>query len=209
MVSSNNIWKNYKKVLWETFPDLENICDWADWEGKNLNLSAKLYNSPYILKAREVEIWNEKTCIYNTIIYPKTGSDLPCFGMDLMMFFPKKVVLTFDFQHPRENYLFSVPNLPKCEGGIRFFEPGNHFSENLYIRKCTSEQVDDYLDDFKTYLQIFADMLNSKKPTGLDISKYTDFDQYMTKLDPVAGYLSSNFGKEQSEKLVKEFLFTY
>jgi hypothetical protein len=209
MDTSNDIWKNYKKVLWETFPDLENICDWADWEGKNLNLSAKLYNSPYILKAREVEIWNEKTCIYNTIIYPKTGSDLPCFGMDLMMFFPKKVVLTFDFQHPRENYLFSVPNLPKCEGGIRFFEPGNHFSENLYIRKCTSEQVDDYLNDFKTYLQIFADMLNSKKPTGLDISKYTDFDQYMTKLDPVAGYLSSNFGKEQSEKLVKEFLFTY
>jgi len=209
MVSSNDIWKNYKKVLWETFPDLENICDWADWEGKNLNLSAKLYNSPYILKAREVEIWNDKTCIYNTIIYPKTGSDLPCFGMDLMMFFPKKVVLTFDFQHPRENYLLSVPNLPKCEGGIRFFEPGNHFSENLYIRKCTSEQVDDYLDDFKTYLRIFADMLNSKKPTGLDTSKYTDFDQYMTKLDPVAGYLSSNFGKEQSEKLVKEFLFTY
>jgi hypothetical protein len=206
---SNNIWKNYKKVLWETFSDLENICDWADWEGKNLNLSAKIYNSPYILKAREVEIWNEKTCIYNTIIYPKTGSDLPCFGMDLMMFFPKKVVLTFDFQHPRENYLFSVPNLPKCEGGIRFFEPGNHFSENLYIRKCTSEQVDDYLDDFKTYLQIFADMLNTKKPTGLDTSKYTDFDRYMTKLDPVAGYLSSNFGKEQSEKLVKEFLFTY
>ena len=206
---SNNIWKNYKKVLWETFPDLENICDWADWEGKNLNLSAKIYNSPYILKAREVEIWNEKTCIYNTIIYPKTGSDLPCFGMDLMMFFPKKVVLTFDFQHPRENYLFSVPDLPKCEGGIRFFEPGNHFSENLYIRKCTSEQVDDYLDDFKTYLQIFADMLNIKKPTGLDTSKYTDFDRYMTKLDPVAGYLSSNFGKEQSEKLVKEFLFTY
>ena len=209
MVTSNDVWKNYKKVLWETFPNLENICDWADWEGKNLNLSAKIYNSPYILKAREVEIWNEKTCIYNTIIYPKTGSDLPCFGMDLMMFFPKKVVLTFDFQHPRENYLFSVPNLPKCEGGIRFFEPGNHFSENLYIRKCTSEQVDDYLDDFKTYLQIFADMLESKKPTGLDTSEYTDFDKYMTKLDPVAGYLSSNFGKEQSEKLVKEFLFTY
>ena len=126
-----------------------------------------------------------------------------------MGFFDKKVIIVFDFQHPVENYLFSHPDLPKAEGTFRFFEPGNHFSENLYIRKCTSEQVDDYLDDFKTYLQIFADMLNSKKPTGLDTSKYTDFDQYMTKLDPVAGYLSSNFGKEQSEKLVKEFLFTY
>jgi hypothetical protein len=31
----------------------------------------------------------------------------------------------------------------------------------------------------------------------------------MTKLDPVSGYLESNFGKEKTEKLVKEFLFPY
>jgi len=205
----NNVWKNYKKVLWEMFPDMENICDWADWEGKNLNLSAKLYSNDYILKSREVEIWNEKTCIYNTIIYPKTGVNLPCFGMDLMMFFPKKVVITFDFQHPVENYRFSIGDLPKCKGGIRFFEPGNHFSDNLYIAKCTSEEVDDHLDTFKTYLSKYKDMLEYKKPSGTDTSEYRDFDNYMTKLDPVAGYLKSNFGEERSEKFVKEFLFCY
>ena len=205
----NDVWHSYKQVLWDMFPDLENICDWADWEGKNLNLSAKLYSNKYILKSREVEIWNDKTCIYNTIIYPKTGSNLPCFGMDLMMFFPKKVVITFDFQHPTENYLFSVDGLPKCEGGIRFFEPGNHFSENLFIAKCVKEEIDDYLEDFKTYFSHYKTMLDDAKPTGTDTNTYRDFDAYMTKLDPVAGYLSSNFGKEQSETFVKEFLFSY
>lgn len=205
----NNLWNQYKKVLFETFPDLENICDWADWEGKDINLSAKIYSNKYILKSREVEIWNEKTCIYNNIIYPKTGSNLPCFGMDLMMFFPKKVVITFDFQHPKENYLFSVDELPKCDEGIRFFEPGNHFSENLFVRKCTSEDVNDYIDIFRQYLTIYRDMLESEMPQGLDVESYSDFDSYMKKLDPVAGYLSSKFGKEKSESLVTDFLFTY
>lgn len=205
----NNVWKNYKKVLWEMFPNMENICDWADWEGKNLNLSAKLYTDEYILKSREVEIWNEKTCIYNTIIYPKTGANLPCFGMDLMMFFPKKVVITFDFQHPVENYRFSVDGLPKCEGGIRFFEPGNHFSDNLYVAKCVQEEVDDHLPMFKKYLETYKNMLLDVKPIGKDVSEYKDFDTYMTKLDPVAGYLKSNFGAEKSEQFVSDFLFSY
>jgi hypothetical protein len=188
-----NLWKNYKNFLFETFSDLQ----------------FSIYTSPYILKSRSVEIWNEKTCIYNNIIYPRTGSDLPCFGMDLMCFFPKKVVITFDFQHPRDNYLFSVDELPKCEGGIRFFEPGNHFSENLFVTKCASDEIDNYLDMFKRYLTIYKNMIEFKKPLGLDFSSYCSFDKYMKELDPVAGYLSSKFGKEKSESLVNDFLFCY
>jgi len=204
-----NLWKNYKKILFDTFPDLELESDWANWSGGGINLDASIYVSPYILKSRVVEIWNEKTCIYNNIIYPRTGSNLPCFGMDLMCFFPKKVVITFDFQHPVENYLFSVDTLPKCEGGIRFFEPGNHFSENLFVRKCTSDDVNDYLKTFKDYLTYYKDMLEYKKPSGLDFSSYSCFDSYMKKLDPVAGYLASKFGKERAESLVNDFLFCY
>jgi hypothetical protein len=205
----NDIWKDYKRVLREVFPRMKNVCDWADWENKGLKLSAKIYNDTYILKSRTLEIWNEKTYIYNNIIYPKTGCNLPCFGMDLMMFFPKKVFLTFDFQHPVENYRFSVPELPKCEGEIRFFQPGNHFSDNLYVAKCTSEDVTYHVPAFKEYLRTYWKMLNDAKPTGTDTSEYKDFDKYMTKLDPVSGYLESNFGKEKTEKLVKEFLFPY
>ena len=203
-----NLWCNYKKVLHDTL-DLQFAHPWADWESKGTVLSAKVFKHDYIIKSRVVEIWNEKSSIYNNIIYPKTGSNLPCFGMDLMGFFDKKVIIVFDFQHPVENYLFSVEGLPKSKGDYRFFEPGNHFSENVYIAKCTMSEVDEHLDMFQTYLTKYKEMLELEKPTEVDTSVYKDFDAYMTKLDPVSGYLSGKFGKEKAESLVNDFLFTY
>ena len=205
-----NLWKNYKDVLHEMFP-LHNAAGsiWANWESKGTTLLARTYTSPHIIKSREVEIWNEKSCIYNNILYPKTGSNLPCFGMDLMGFFDKKVIIVFDFQHPVENYLFSVEGLPKQKGNIRFFEPGNHFSENIYVIKCEMKDVNDHLEMFKTYLTKYKNMLELERPTGKDTSFYKDFDAYMTKLDPVGGYLAGKFGKEKAESLVNDFLFTY
>lgn len=209
MSISHNLWKEYKKVLFNTFPDLENICDWADWEEKGTSLSAKIYNNQHILKSREVEIWDDKSCIYNTIIYPKTGSNLPCFGMDLMGFFEKKVIIVFDFQHPVENYLFTHPYLPKSEGNFRFFEPGNHFSDHIYVAKCTMSEVNDHLKTFEKYLILYKGMLEHASPSGKDVSYYSDFDSYMKKLDPVSGYLENKFGKDKAEQLVNDFLFTY
>ena len=205
-----NIWKEYKDALFDTI-DLHNGVGsvWAQWEGKGTTLLAKTFTNQYIIKAREVEIWNETSCIYNNIIYPKTGSNLPCFGMDLMGFSPKKVIIVFDFQHPVENYLFSVDGLPKHEGDYRFFEPGNHFSENIYIRYCKMDEVNEHLDMFKTYLTKYKDMLEYEKPTGNDTGVYKDFDAYMTRLDPVSGYLKGKFGKEKAESLVNDFLFCY
>ena len=172
-----------------------------------------MYGTPkdrYINKSREVEIWDDKSCIYNNIIYPRTGEDLPCFGMDLMGFFDKKVIIVFDFQHPVENHLFSVSSLPKADGTFRFFEPGNHFSENVFIRKCTMNEINNYLDDFSTYLQVYKEMLESKKPNkNFMYATYKNFDKYMKDLDPVGGYLSNKFGKEKAESLVNDFLFCY
>jgi hypothetical protein len=129
--------------------------------------------------------------------------------MDLMAFSEKKVILVFDFQHPTENLLFGVEGLPKGKGDYRFFEPGNHFSENIYIAYCKADEVDNHLEMFKKYLTVYVDMLDFKRPNGNDISVYKDFDAYMTKLDPVGGYLSGKFGKARAESLVNDFLFTY
>ena len=205
----NNLWQNYKKVLNNTFLLEEDPLDMT-WVGKrNTTLTAKIYRHKYFLKAREVEIYNENSCIYNNILYPKTGCNLPCFGMDLMGFNENRVIIVFDFQHPVENYLFSVDGLPKQEGNIRFFEPGNHFSENIYVVKCEMKDVNDHLEMFQTYLTKYKNMLELERPTGKDTSLYKDFDSYMTKLDPVSGYLSGKFGKEKAESLVNDFLFTY
>ena len=205
-----NLWKNYKDVLHDTFPLHNGVGSvWANWESKGTNLLAKTYTTEYFIKSREVEIWSDKTCIYNNIIYPKTGSNLPCFGMDLMGFNEKRVIIVFDFQHPKEKYPFSVEGLPISDGDYRFFEPGNHFSDNIYIAKCTMSEVNEHLEMFKTYLTKYKEMVELKKPTGKDTSEYKDFDAYMTKLDPVAGYLAGKFGKENAESLVNDFLFTY
>ena len=205
-----NLWSKYKEILFDTFP-LHNGVDsvWAKWEGKGTTLLARTYTNQYFIKAREVEIWSDKSCIYNNIIYPKTGSNLPCFGMDLMGFNENRVIIVFDFQHPVENFLFSVDGLPKQEGNIRFFEPGNHFSENIYVVKCKMSEVNEHLDMFKRYLTEYKSMVESTKPTGTDTSVYNDFDAYMTKLDPVGGYLTGKFGKEKAESLVNDFLFCY
>ncbi len=204
-----NLWKSYKSVLHSTFPEMRRVLRWGYWKSEDTTLVADLYHDQHFIKSREVEIYSEKSCIYNNIIYPKTGSNLPCFGMDLMGFFDKKVIVVFDFQHPTENFLFGVEGLPKGKGDYRFFEPGNHFSENIYIAYCTMDEVDQHLEMFKKYLTIYADMLECKQPIGMDTSVYKDFDTYMTKLDPVGGYLSGKFGKERAERLVTEFLFAY
>ena len=205
-----NLWKHYKDVLHETFPLHNGVGSvWAEWESKNTFLTAKTYTTSLIIKSREVEIWSDKSCIYNNIIYPKTGSNLPSFGMDLMAFNEKRVIIVFDFQHPVEKYLFSVEGLPKADKEYRFFEMGNHFSENIYVRYTTFDKVDEHLEMFTNYLTKYRDMLELEKPTGVDTSVYKDFDAYMTKLDPVGGYLTGKFGKEKAESLVNDFLFCY
>jgi len=205
-----NLWKEYKDVLHDTINLHNNVGSvWAQWESKKTYLTAKTYTNPYIIKSREVEIWNETTCIYNNIIYPKTGSNLPCFGLDLMGFNENRVIIVFDYQHPVENHLLSFDDLPKAEKDYRFFEMGNHFSENIFVRYCKMSEVNEHLDMFKTYLTKFKSMLELEKPTGNDTSEYKDFDAYMTRLDPVSGYLKGKFGEDKAESLVNDFLFEY
>ena len=204
-----DLWVKYKESLFETFPELEVTEEWADWEAKGATLKADIRTGGHFLKAREAQINDPRSDIYNTILYPKTGADLPCFGMDLMKFSEKKVIIVFDFQHPRENYLFSVDTLPKDTGEYRFFEMGNHFSENIFVRYCKPDQFNTYLPTFKYYLSKYKEMLDEANPTGLDTTVYKDFDTYMTKLDPVRGYLTAKFGKDKSESFVDNFLFSY
>ena len=157
----NNLWQNYKKVLNNTFLLEEDPLDMT-WVGKrNTTLTAKIYRHKYFLKAREVEIYNENSCIYNNILYPKTGCNLPCFGMDLMGFNDKKVIIVFDFQHPTENYSFKHPDLPVATEDYRFFEKGNHFSENIFVRKCKMDEVDQYVGEFAQYMQAYFRMVDA------------------------------------------------
>ena len=210
MTNTVDLWVNYKKTLDDVFPEFQFDSRWCEWDGKgSTHLTADIFTAPHFIKSRRVDIYNKKCDIYNNVIYPKTGSYLPCFGMDLMGFHQKKVIIVFDFQHPKEKFLFSVPGLPKADQEYRFFEMGNHFSENIFVRYCTFADVDEHLDMFEQYLTKYKDMVELEKPSGTDTSTYKDFDAYMTKLDPVGGYLKGKFGQEKAESLVNDFLFCY
>lgn len=210
------MWSDYTEYLLDTL-NLD-VVDVGHTIGKNdAILGSGLYSGNHILKSRATVINSGPTEIYNNIVYPKTGQNLPCLGMDLMCFFPMKVIIVFDFQHPTPHFDWYNPfmtchlgemldNSPK---DIRFFEPGNHFSRYIYVRKCTVDEIPDHLIYFKKYVDVYKKLLDATKPTGEDESVYTDFDNYMLSLDPVAGYLGSKFGKEFSDKYVREFLFSY
>ncbi len=215
------LWKNYKSILDEIFPEFEFESRWCNWSNSDdLNMTADIYSGGSFIKSRRVDITDYgrgapvspmciRTDIYNNVIYPKTGHNLPCFGMDLMGFFEKKVIIVFDFQHPVEKHLFSVPGLPKAEKDYRFFEMGNHFSENIFVRYCTFSEVDNYLPEFRQYLEVYRKMVDDAQPTGNDVSSYKDFDIYMKKLDPILGYLSNKFGKDKANRMMDEFFFPY
>ena len=191
------IWQNYISAYRSILPmKIEDL--WASWEGKGTHLNAITHSHPYFIKSRQVDISDGKDAdIFNCIAYPKTGSNLPCFGMDLMAFSKKKVIVVFDFQHPKENYPYRVEGLPVCTEDYRFFEKGNHFSDNIFVRYCKPDEVDEHLDMFKLYLTKYKEMVELAKPDGNDTSVYKDFDSYMTRLDPVGGYLAAKFGKEK------------
>ena len=76
-------------------------------------------------------------------------------------------------------------------------------------RYVNEYEIDAHLPMFERYLQSWIDMVEEAKPTGTDTSFYKDFDAYMTKLDPVGGFLAGKFGKEKADSLVNDFLFAY
>jgi len=210
MTNTVDLWVNYKKCLDDVFPEFEFDSRWCEWIGKGgMQLTADIFTAPHFIKSRRVDIYNKKCDIYNNVIYPKTGSNLPCFGMDLMGFHEKKVIIVFDFQHPVEKFLFSLPTLPKADKEYRFFEMGNHFSENIFVRYCNFDQVDTYLPTFRYYLNLYREMIDKAQPTGEDTSFYADFDTYMKKLDPILGYMTGIFGKDNADRMMDEFFFSY
>ena len=207
-------WQKYHDILLKHL-DLNQVYK-EEHSHKDCVLESFLYEGEYITKSRITNITKGVSSIYNNIIYPKTGKNLPCLGMDLMAFFEKKVILTLDFQHPKENYDFDHPTVKEMMGeyldntkDIRFFQVGNHFSRYVFVRKCNMDEIDQFLPDFEKYVVTYAKLLEDAKPEDKNTEEFVDFDNYMLKLDPVSGYMQSNLGKDFAEKYVKEFLFEY
>jgi hypothetical protein len=75
------------------------------------------------------------------------------------------------------------------------------------MTNITKDEIEIFLN---THLNVtYKELVESSAPTEVDTSLYIDFDTYMHKLDPVSGFLESNFGKDFAKTYVDKFLFPY
>ena len=108
----------------------------------------------------------------------------------------------------------SLPLAEKMSGDVaRFFSPGVIWS------KLPKEERSDFLianqlyTSFKEYLTLYLEILFESQEANLDLQKelingQNNYLEYRRDNDPARPMLTSLFGKEFTESLIKEVLFT-
>ncbi len=181
--------------------------------------------------ARAVCINSPNYSVLNFLIIPNTIYNVPFFGVDFVSL-PNSHLLVLDFQpslkiqNQYNNELLekliklknlchsSLPLAEKMSGDVaRFFSPGVIWS------KLPKEESSDFLianqlyNSFKEYLNLYLEILFESKQANIDLQKelingQNNYLKYRRDNDPARPMLSSLFGKEFTESLIKEVLFT-
>ncbi len=196
--------------------------------GKNpATIQSWCYQCPELRKIRYTYIDAGETAqIFNSVIYPDYGYDLPLLGIDFLAFGAKKILIVLDFQplfrdgayiekyiEPmglvRDKYKDLAQDLE-----MKFYDANQYFSKNLLFAKTDSESVlNRLLPAFQEYVQLYCEMLAAATPDSDPASRsriitaQKDYDTYSADRDPASGLFGSYFGHEWSERFLYEFLF--
>ena len=169
--------------------------------------------------------------VLNFLIIPNTIYNVPFFGVDFVSL-PNSYLIVLDFQpslkiqNQYNNELIekliklknrchtSLPLAEKMSEDVaRFFSPG------LIWSKLPKEERSDFLianqlyTTFKEYLNLYLEILFESKEVNMELQKelingQNNYLKYRRDNDPARPMLSSLFGKEFTESLIKEVLFT-
>jgi len=198
---------------------------------KNVNLSTwGVIHKKRIQFARAVCINSPNYSVLNFLIIPNTIYNVPFFGVDFVSL-PNSHLLVLDFQpslkienqfsHKLLEKLIklkarchsSLPLAEKMSADVaRFFSPG------LIWSKLPKEESSDFLIAnqlyiaFTEYLTLYLEILFESKEANLETQKelihgQNNYLKYRRDNDPARPMLSSLFGKEFTESLIKEVLF--
>ena len=181
--------------------------------------------------ARAVCINSPNYSVLNFLIIPNSIYNVPFFGLDFVSL-PNNHLLVLDFQpslkiqNQFNNELLekliklknhchsSIPPAEKMSEDVaRFFSPGVIWS------KLPKEERSDFLianqlyTSFKEYLNLYLEILFESKEANTEQQKklincQKNYLKYRKDNDPARPMLSSLFGKEFTESLIKEVLFT-
>ena len=181
--------------------------------------------------ARAVCINSPNYSVLNFLIIPNTIYNVPFFGVDFVSL-PNHHLLVLDFQpslkieNQYSNKLLeqrielknrcptSLPLAQKMSGDLASF-----FSPGLIWSKLPKEENSDFLiannlyTSFTEYLILYLDTLFKSEEADSELQKelkngQNNYLKYRRDNDPARPMLSSLFGKEFTESLIKEVLFT-
>ena len=165
--------------------------------------------------------------VLNSVAYPEFNNDHPLMGVDLLWFGrTNKLVSVLDFQPLVQNEKYfdkyfqglkvlreRFPELSN-NGQMRSFDPGRYFSPWLLFCRGGLEEAEVSLPKaFKAFLNCYWDLheLSMQVPSEIKYSEVRqlqiDYDIYSSNRDPAHGLFVSYFGKEWSDRFMKEFLF--
>ena len=181
--------------------------------------------------ARAVCINSPNYSVLNFLIIPKSNYNFPFFGVDFVSL-PNSHLIVLDFQ-PSINveYQFSSEMVEKliklkniCHSSLPIAEKmsaevARFFSPGLIWSKLPKEENSDYLIanqlyySFKAYINFYFKSLFESKEVNENLKKQiingqNNYLEYRRNKDPARPMLSSLFGKQFTESLIKEVLFT-
>jgi len=199
---------------------------------KNVNLSTwGVTHKKRIQFARAVCINSPNYSVLNFLIIPNTIYNIPFFGVDFVSL-PNSHLLVLDFQpslkiqNQYNNEL--IEKLIKLKNGCHSSLPlgekmsedvARFFSPGLIWSKLPKEERSDFLianqlyTSFKEYLDLYLEILFESKEVNIELQKelingQNNYLNFRRDNDPARPMLSSLFGKEFTESLIKEVLFT-
>ena len=169
----------------------------------------------------------ERLQVLNSVAYPDYNTDKPIMGIDFLWFGLKnKLVAVLDFQpliqdkQYFDRYLNDLQNLrvefPDFDSKekMKAYDPNLYFSPCVLFCRGGLDQAKNTLPKlFNQFLHSYL-ILDSKdsedniKVDPLEVKKlHILYDKYSSKRDPAHGLFISFFGREWSDKYLKEFLF--
>ena len=171
----------------------------------------------------------ENLQVLNSVAYPDYINEQPLMGMDLLWFGKtSKLVAVLDFQpliqdlNYLDRYLVELKGLRSQFPGfsneeiMRSFDPHQYFSPWLLFCRGGVDQAKDLISDvfpsfLDSYWSLYENSIRSSSQLKPEEVKHLqiNYDQYCAKRDPAHSLFNSYFGKQWSDRFLKEFLFPF
>jgi len=195
----------------------------------NIKLNSWLWDVPEFRRWRVTRLdAGDRLQVLNSVAYPNEQNDMPIMGIDLLWFEKKqKLVAILDFQplvqdkEYLDRYFEGLKRLKQYFNEFNsdiksnIYDPNKYFSPWTLFCKGGNFEAENILPKiFSSFLKCYWENLDLSKANENHIKSqevrllHIDYDKYSAEKDPAHGLFSSFFGKEWSDKYMKEFLFT-